>query len=188
MTRIVIAAGGTAGHVVPALAVADELRARGVEVSFIGARSRVGTELVPASGYELFELSVRGLDRRHPGRAAVAVVQGVRSVARALRLLDRLEPDAVLATGGYVGGPVGLAAIVRRTPLVLSESDSRLGLSNRLLAPFASRVFLAFAIPGLTGRRYRITGRPVPNAILDADRDEARRRLGLREDEFAILV
>jgi len=173
---------------VPALAVADELRARGVEVSFIGARSRVGTELVPASGYELFELSVRGLDRRHPGRAAVAVVQGLRSVARAFRLLGRLKPDAVLATGGYVGGPVGLAAIVRRTPLVLSESDSRLGLSNRLLAPFARRVFLAFSIPGLTGRRYRVTGRPVPKAILNADRERARRRLGLGEGEFSILV
>src|SRR5438093_3885707 len=137
MPRIVIAAGGTAGHVVPALAIADELRARGAEVSFIGTRERVEAELVPAAGYEISFLSVKGLDRRRPWRAAGAVARAAFASGRALRLLRRLRPDAVLAGGGYIAGPVGLAAAVARVPLVLTESDSRLGFANRLLAPFA---------------------------------------------------
>ena len=78
MPRIVIAAGGTAGHVVPALAIADELRASGADVSFIGTRERAEAELVPAAGYEISHLSVSGLDRRNPLRAALAIVRAAR--------------------------------------------------------------------------------------------------------------
>ena len=87
--------------------------------------------------------------------------------------------DAVLGGGGYVAGPVGLAAVARRTPLVLTEADSHLGLANRLLAPFARRVCLAFPIPGRDGERYVVTGRPIPREIVEADRDTARERLGV---------
>src|SRR5207253_2852091 len=80
----------------------------------------------------------------------------------------RLRPDAVLVAGGYVAGPVGLAAALRRVPLVLSEADSRLGLANRLLAPFARRVCLAFPLARRTGARYLVTGRPVPPEIAAA--------------------
>src|SRR5687767_7341424 len=126
MPKIVIAAGGTAGHVVPALAIADELRARGAEVSFIGTRERAESALVPAAGYEISSLRVAGLDRRRPGRAALAALRAVAGVAKAVRLLGTMRPDAVLGAGGYVAGPVGLAALLRRIPLVLSEADSRL--------------------------------------------------------------
>src|SRR6478672_4758497 len=123
MPRIVIAAGGTAGHVVPALAIADELRASGAEVSFVGTPDRVEAELVPAAGYEIAYLSLSGLDRASPARAARAIAQAGTAVAASSRLLGRMQPDAVLAAGGYVAGPVGLAAALRRMPLVLSEAD-----------------------------------------------------------------
>jgi UDP-N-acetylmuramate--alanine ligase len=188
MPRIVIAAGGTAGHVVPALAVADELRASGAEVSFVGTRERVEAELVPAAGYELHHISALGLDRSNPLKAALAAGRAGGAVAGSASLLRRLRPDAVLAAGGYVAGPVGLAAALARIPLVLSESDSLLGLSNRLLARFARRVCLAFPIEGREGERYVVTGRPVPRAVLEADRDGARRRLGIDPDVFCLLV
>jgi UDP-N-acetylmuramate--alanine ligase len=179
MARIVIAAGGTAGHVVPALAIADELRASGAEVAFIGSRDRVEAELVPAAGYDFTPLAVSGLDRRRPLRAARAGIQAAGATAQALGLLRRLRPDAVLCAGGYVGWPVGAAALLRRTPIVLTESDSRLGIANRALAPFARRVCLAFPIAGRSGERYVVTGRPVPRAVAEADRAAARERLGV---------
>ena len=127
----------------PALAVADALQARGARVEFIGGE-RAEAELVPAAGYPLHALRVSGIDRQNPLLAARAVLLAMRASGRARRLLRRIGADAVLGGGGYVAGPVGLAAGTMRLPLALTEADSHLGLTNRLLAPFARRVFLAF--------------------------------------------
>ncbi len=177
--RVVIAAGGTAGHVVPAIAVADALRASGrAEVSFIGTRERAEAELVPEAGYEIDFLAVSGLDRRNPLKAAVAAgPRGGRACRAAKRLLRERGADVVLGGGGYVAGPVGLAAVRMGLPLVLTEADSHLGLANRLLARRARRVCLAFPIPGREGDPYLVTGRPVPRAVLEADPAAARRAL-----------
>jgi UDP-N-acetylglucosamine--N-acetylmuramyl-(pentapeptide) pyrophosphoryl-undecaprenol N-acetylglucosamine transferase len=184
----VIAAGGTAGHVVPALAVADALRASGAEVSFLGTRERLEAELVPAAGYEIDFLRLRGLDRGAPLKAAWAAGLAVAAVPAARRVIRRRRAGAVMGGGGYVAGPAGLAGLSLRTPLVLTEADRHLGLANRLLARRARRVCLAFPIDGLEGDRYLVTGRPVPAAILSADRGGARRRLGIGPDERCLLV
>src|SRR4051812_17260647 len=154
---IVIAAGGTAGHVVPALAVADALRADGAWVVFVGGE-RAERTLVPEAGYELRTISVEGLSRSNPLKAARAALKAAGAFVAALRLLGELRPDAVMGGGGYVAGPVGAAAVLRRIPLVLTEADSHLGLTNRLLARFARRVCLAFPIAGRDAERYRVTG------------------------------
>jgi len=161
MTRplIVIAAGGTAGHVVPALAVADALEAERARVVFVGGR-RAEASLVPAAGYEIETVEVEPLYRRAPLKAAHAVVVDARAVHAARRIIRARRPAAVMGAGGYVSGPVGLAAVLGRVPLVLTEADSHLGITNRALAPFAKRVCLAFPIPGRSGRRYLVTGRP----------------------------
>src|SRR3954449_12814740 len=104
VARVVIAAGGTAGHVVPAIAVADALRAEGAEVSFLGTRDRAEAELVPAAGYEIDYLRVSGLDRRNPIRGALAVVQAMRAVGAVRQLLSRRGADVVMGGGGYVAG------------------------------------------------------------------------------------
>ena len=179
MARVVIAAGGTAGHVVPAIAVADALRAEGAEVSFLGTRERAEAELVPAAGYEIDFLRVSGLDRRNPLKAAVAAVRAGRAVGAARHVLERRRADVVLGGGGYVAGPAGLAAVRMGLPLVLTEADSHLGLANRMLARRAKRVCLAFPIPGRDGGPYMVTGRPVPRPVLEADPTVARRRLGI---------
>jgi UDP-N-acetylglucosamine--N-acetylmuramyl-(pentapeptide) pyrophosphoryl-undecaprenol N-acetylglucosamine transferase len=162
----VIAAGGTAGHVVPALAVADVLRARGADVTFIGGE-RAEAELVPKAGYRFERIVVAGLDRRNPPRAARALALAAKAFVRAYVLLGELRPDAVLGTGGYVSGPVGLAALARRVPIVLTEADSHLGVANRMLAPFARRVCLAFPIEG----RGADDGARRPPTGLAADRE-----------------
>ena len=170
---------------VPALAVADALRAEGAEVVFIGGR-RAEAQLVPAAGYELHTLNVEGLSRSNPLRALRAAGLAAIAVARAWRLLRRLRPDVVIGGGGYVAGPVGVAAVSLRTPLVLTEADSHLGLTNRLLAPFARRVCLAFPLPGREGGRYLVTGRPIPPPA--ADRAAARARFGLGDGDTCLLV
>ncbi|HEY3726856.1 MAG TPA: undecaprenyldiphospho-muramoylpentapeptide beta-N-acetylglucosaminyltransferase [Solirubrobacteraceae bacterium] len=184
-SRIVIAAGGTAGHVVPALAVADALRSADAEVVFVGGE-RAEQELVPAAGYELRTLRVEPLARRSPLRAAHAALVDAGAVRTARRLLSELEPAAVLGAGGYVAGPVGLAAVTLRVPLVLMEADSHLGLTNRLLAPLARRVCLAFPIAGRQGERYRLTGRPVPPPA--TDRKAARVRFQIADGQLCVLV
>jgi UDP-N-acetylglucosamine--N-acetylmuramyl-(pentapeptide) pyrophosphoryl-undecaprenol N-acetylglucosamine transferase len=181
----VIAAGGTAGHVVPAIAVADALRAEGAEVLFVGGE-RAEVELVPAAGHALERIRVEGISRTNPAKAARAAAKAGLAVRSAQQILARHGADAVLGAGGYVSGPVGLAAVLRRTPIVLAEADSHLGLTNRLLAPRARRVCLAFPIEGRDGERYRVTGRPVPPTI--TDRAGAREELGLGPDDTVVLV
>jgi UDP-N-acetylglucosamine--N-acetylmuramyl-(pentapeptide) pyrophosphoryl-undecaprenol N-acetylglucosamine transferase len=185
MTKVLIAAGGTAGHVVPALAVADALRADGADVLFVGGE-RAEAELVPAAGYRMERIAVSGLSRSNPLKAARAVAQSVRAFFAARRLIGRERPDVVLGGGGYVAGPVGAAAVSRRVPLVLTEADSHLGLTNRLLARFARRVCLAFPLEGRNPPRFLVTGRPVPAPV--EDRAAARTRFGIPADATVVVV
>jgi UDP-N-acetylglucosamine--N-acetylmuramyl-(pentapeptide) pyrophosphoryl-undecaprenol N-acetylglucosamine transferase len=170
------------------MAVAAELRANGAEVSFLGARGRSEAELVPAAGYEIDLLRVRGIDRGNPLRAALAAAEAAAAVGTALKAIRRRRADVVIGGGGFVAGPAGLAAVLRRTPLVLTEADSHLGLANRLLAGRARRVCLAFPIAGREGARYAVTGRPVPAAVLAADRGAARERFGVAAGDRCLLV
>jgi UDP-N-acetylglucosamine--N-acetylmuramyl-(pentapeptide) pyrophosphoryl-undecaprenol N-acetylglucosamine transferase len=171
--------------VVPALAVADALRAEGAAVTFVGGE-RAEAQLVPAAGYPLRTISVEGLNRSSPLRAARALVRAARATADARSLLAEIAPDAVMGGGGYVAGPVGVAALTRRIPLVLTEADSHLGLTNRVLAPLARRVCLSFPIEGREGSRYRVTGRPIP--AHGTDRASARERFGIGAGELCVLV
>ena len=170
---------------VPALAVAERLTAAGADVVFVGGE-RAEAELVPAAGYELRTIRVQGLSRTNPLRAARALALAGAAVLQARRMIAELAPSAVLGGGGYVAGPVGLAALAQRVPLVLTEADSHLGITNRLLAPRARRVCLAFAIAGRDGGRYVVTGRPVPPPATDVA--AARARFGLRDGETCVLV
>jgi UDP-N-acetylglucosamine--N-acetylmuramyl-(pentapeptide) pyrophosphoryl-undecaprenol N-acetylglucosamine transferase len=170
------------------MAVAAELRDSGAEVTFLGTRERVEAEMVPAAGFELDFLKVRGIDRRNPLRAARAGLEALGAVTTARRVLREREADVVMGGGGYVAGPAGLAAALGGTPLVLTEADSHLGLANRLLARRARRVCLAFPLRGREGERYLVTGRPVPRQVLEADRAAARARFGIPAEARCLFV
>jgi UDP-N-acetylglucosamine--N-acetylmuramyl-(pentapeptide) pyrophosphoryl-undecaprenol N-acetylglucosamine transferase len=185
--RFLIAAGGTVGHVAPALAVAEALRRRGGLVTFAGSPDRVEARLVPELGYEFDAFAVSGLPRRPGLQLARATGQAFAAPLACLRILRRRRPDAVLGAGGYVAGPMVLAARLSRIPCALTEADAHLGLANRLAAPLAERVFLALPL-GLHGEKYRAVGRPIPAASKAVARDEARDRLGLPEDARVVLV
>src|SRR5438876_1232309 len=183
-----IAAGGTGGHVLPSLAVAEALSARGVRVTFAGSPDRIEARLVPEGGFELDTFRVSGLPRR-PGLGLLRAL-GVAAVAPAacLRILARRRPDVVLGGGGYVAGPMVVAARLRRIPVALMEADSHLGLANRLAAPFARRMFLAFPVAGRSGGKYRVTGRPIPARSVGGSRAGGRRPFALPEAGPGLLV
>ncbi len=143
---------------------------------------------MPQAGYEIDFLRVSGLSRRNPLKAARSAWQATRAVGAAQRLLERRRADVVLGGGGYVAGPVGLAAVRVGLPLVLTEADSHLGLANRLLARRAQRVCLAFPIPGRDGGPYVVTGRPIPRAVIEADPTVARRRFGIPEPADCVTI
>jgi UDP-N-acetylglucosamine--N-acetylmuramyl-(pentapeptide) pyrophosphoryl-undecaprenol N-acetylglucosamine transferase len=174
--------------VLPALAVAEELQKRGVRVSFAGSPDRVEARLVPEAGYEFDAFRSSGL----PRRAGVALVRAFATAATApaacLRILRRRRPDVVLGAGGYVSGPMVLAAAVQRTPAALLEADAHLGLANRLAAPFAKRIFLAAPISGHDGSKFHVTGRPVPQRSLARPSDKARATFELPAEGPVLLV
>ncbi len=172
----------------PAIAVADALRAEGAEVSFLGTRERAEAVLVPEAGYGIDFLRVSGLDRRNPLKAVVAAARASRAIGAARRVLEHRGTDVVLGGGGYVAGPAGYAAVRMGLPLVLTEADSHLGLANRMLARRAQRICLAFPIPGRDGGPYVVTGRPVPRAVIEADATIARRRFGIPEPADCVTI
>src|SRR5437764_1885346 len=183
-----IAAGGTAGHVLPALAVAEALSARGARVTFAGSPKRAEARLVPEAGYELDTFRVSGLPRR-PGLAqAHAVLHALAAPAACDRILARRKPDVVLGAGSFVGGPMVLAAARRRIPAAVTEADAHLGLANRLAAPFVKRVFLSFPIEGHEPPKYEVVGRPLPANATPLPRAEARAQLGLPAEGPVLLV
>src|SRR5438034_5729084 len=160
--RCLIATGGTAGHVLPSLAVAEALRARGVSVTFAGSPQRVEARLVPEAGFELDAFRISGLPRRPSVALLRAVALAGRAPIACRRILARRRPDVVLGGGGYVAGPMVLAAWTRRIPAALTEADAHMGLANRLAAPYARRVFLAYELPDRHAPKYRVVGRPIP--------------------------
>jgi UDP-N-acetylglucosamine--N-acetylmuramyl-(pentapeptide) pyrophosphoryl-undecaprenol N-acetylglucosamine transferase len=158
-----------------------------VEVTFAGSPDRVEARLVPERGYAFDAFRVQGLPRRPGlGLARAAGLAAAAPVACA-RILAKRRPDVVLGGGGYVAGPMVLAAWLRGIPAALTEADAHLGLANRLALPFAKRVFLALPI-GRDDAKFRVVGRPVPELSLAAARDEARRELGLPADGPVVLV
>jgi UDP-N-acetylglucosamine--N-acetylmuramyl-(pentapeptide) pyrophosphoryl-undecaprenol N-acetylglucosamine transferase len=159
-----------------------------VTVTFAGSRGRVESQLVPEAGFELDTFAVSGFPRRIGMGLLRAVWQALRAPFACREILSRRHPDVVLGGGGYVAGPMVLAARTRGIPAALTEADAHLGLANRLAAPLSRRVFLAYAIDGRDGAKYRVVGRPIPSAHLGADKAASRRRLGLPQDRPVLAI
>jgi UDP-N-acetylglucosamine--N-acetylmuramyl-(pentapeptide) pyrophosphoryl-undecaprenol N-acetylglucosamine transferase len=157
-------------------------------VTFAGSPARVEARLVPEAGFELDTFRVSGLPRR-PGPAQVqALGRAMRAPSACRQILAERQPDVVLGGGGYVSGPMVYAASRKGIPAALMEADAHLGLANRLAAPFAKRVFLAFPIEGRRGAKYRVTGRPIPARNRASSRAEGRRVFDLPPRARVLLV
>lgn len=194
-TFAIVAGGGTAGHVLPGVAVARELERRGLAVHLVGASRGVEARLLPAEGLPHSLLPGRGIQRslRPADLVAnlVALAGIARAVAAAVGLVRRLRPRVVLALGGYASFPCVAAAILWRVPVVVAEQNVHPGAANRLAARFARASAVAF--PGTPLPRAVVTGNPVRPEVLAADRSAAgqaaaRAELAIPEGRQVVLV
>ena len=163
--RVLVMAGGTGGHVFPALAVADALRARKIEVVWMGTRLGLEARIVPEAGIPVEWITIGGLRGKTLGTRLTAPFKVGLAVLQALRIVLRVRPAVVLGMGGYAAGPGGVAAWLTRRPLVIHEQNAIAGTTNRILARLADRVLAAFpgAFPG--GIDVEVVGNPVRAAI-----------------------
>jgi len=147
---VLIMAGGTGGHIFPGLAVADELRAQGIPVAWLGAEGGMETRVVPPHDIPLHTMKVGGLRGKGMKTRLLAPLMLARALFEALALLRKLRPRCVLSMGGYVAGPAGVAARLAGIPLVVHEQNAVAGFTNRKLASFAKRVLTGFpnVLPG----------------------------------------
>ncbi|MDX1419188.1 MAG: UDP-N-acetylglucosamine--N-acetylmuramyl-(pentapeptide) pyrophosphoryl-undecaprenol N-acetylglucosamine transferase [Rubricoccaceae bacterium] len=179
--RVLFACGGTGGHVYPAIAIADAIRAEHPEaaIAFAGTRDRMEWEAVPKAGYPIHAVTVsgfqRGLSAEALGRNLAFPFKLAKGLVESWRLVGAFDPDVVVGTGGYASGPVGLAGSVRRRPLVLQEQNAYAGATNKLLARRADVVFIAFeaARDSFPAARCVLAGNPVREELLRADREAA---------------
>src|SRR6185436_4396796 len=160
----------------------------GVHVTFAGSPDRVEARLVPEAGYELDTFEIAGFPRRPSLQLLRSLVTAGRAPRACAAILKRRQPHVVLGGGGYVAGPMVFAAWRQKLPAALTEADAHLGLANRLAAPFARRVFLAYGIDGRNGRKYRVVGRPIPAAHLGSTKDEGRELFSLPRDVPVLAI
>ena len=163
---VLMMAGGTGGHVYPALAVATELIGRGCRVEWIGTDRGLEARVVPEAGITLHCLVVRGVRGKNPLWKVLGILYLMLSTLQALWLVFRLSPQCVVGMGGYVAGPAGVAAWLMRKPLLIHEQNAVAGTTNRLLAPFASKVLAGFPGAFKTEVDNTVVGNPVRRELL----------------------
>jgi UDP-N-acetylglucosamine--N-acetylmuramyl-(pentapeptide) pyrophosphoryl-undecaprenol N-acetylglucosamine transferase len=167
--RVLIAGGGTGGHLYPGIAIAEEVTAQGGEVLFVGTKRGLETKLVPGAGFRLELIDVSGLKRTGLRGLVTGLARLPRAFAQARRILRGFRPDLVVGVGGYASGPVVLAAALSGIPTVIQEQNSRPGFTNRVLGRFARRVFVAFEETrgSFSAGKLRLLGNPVRRRFLD---------------------
>jgi UDP-N-acetylglucosamine--N-acetylmuramyl-(pentapeptide) pyrophosphoryl-undecaprenol N-acetylglucosamine transferase len=172
--RIIVAGGGTGGHLFPGIAVVEELRRRqpDVEVTFVGTDKGIEARVLPARGERLELLEVAPLKGRTAAELMRSLTMLPGAFSRASGLVSRHRPDLVLGVGGYASGPMLLAAAARGVPTAILEQNAHVGLTNRMLAPLAGRAYVAFeeAAQQIGARRAKLLGNPVRRAFVDAAR------------------
>ncbi|MEW6724839.1 MAG: undecaprenyldiphospho-muramoylpentapeptide beta-N-acetylglucosaminyltransferase [Bacillota bacterium] len=185
--RVLVSGGGTGGHIYPALAIVDALREvdSSIEVLYAGTADGLEARLVPERGIRFEAIESGGLIRLSLWRKVAGVVRAARGVLQACRLIGAFRPDVVVGTGGFVSGPVLLAAILRGVPTLIQEQNAFPGSTNRWLAPFVDLVCLAFD----EGRRYisprascLVTGNPVRRELVQLSPEAGFARLGFQPD------
>ncbi len=170
--KVIIAGGGTGGHVFPAIAIANAIKAKvfGVQILFVGAKGRMEMQKVPAAGYHIIGLNISGLQRRLTWKNLLVPFKLIDSMVRSKNIVKRFRPDIVIGVGGYASGPLVRAAAKQGIPTLIQEQNSYAGLTNKLLAKKADKICVAYE--GMERffpkEKLFLTGNPVRNDILQA--------------------
>lgn len=192
--KYIISGGGTGGHIFPALSIANEIKRRdpAAKILFVGAKGRMEEEKVPAAGYEILTLPVKGLDRRRWYRNFSVIYRFVKGMLTVRRVIREFRPDAVIGVGGYVSAPTLMVANLSGVPTLVQEQNSYAGVTNKLVGRWAQRICVAYKGVDRFFPKDKVvlTGNPVRQDLLDVPRGTAQayEYFGLRPDRKTILV
>ncbi len=193
---VVIAGGGTGGHIYPAIGIAQALQRLDdtVDIVFVGGAGKLESTLVPKHGFRFLPISAAGFPRRITLEWGPVIWKAIRGLTQSLQYMTQLKPDIVIGTGGYVSGPVLLAALLRRIPIVIQEQNASVGLTNGVLARWAKAVYLAMASARENNafrhtKHIEVTGNPIRPAIAEFSRNtETYKKFGLSPDLKTVFV
>jgi UDP-N-acetylglucosamine--N-acetylmuramyl-(pentapeptide) pyrophosphoryl-undecaprenol N-acetylglucosamine transferase len=194
MTRVLIAGGGTGGHIYPAISIATEIRRQnpGAEILFVGTKRGLEADLVPRAGFSLRTINIYGFQRRMSWRNVENIWNTVCSLWKSKKILNDFRPDVVLGTGGYVCGPVLLMAALSGIPTVIQEQNSFPGVTNRILSRFVQVIALGYEDAAFrfssSNARFVITGNPVRDEFIKADKDRSYEVFGFSRERLTILI
>ncbi len=192
--RIIIGGGGTGGHVFPAISIADALRQNdpSVEILFVGAEKKLEMEKVPEAGYQIKGLPVTGFQRRLSYKNLVFIINLLRSILKSKQIINQFKPHAAVGVGGYASGPILRAASKSGVPVMIQEQNSYAGITNRLLAKSAVKIFVAYDHMDnyFPSEKIILTGNPIRKDIIDCylKRNEAVKFFGLDPRKKTLLV
>jgi UDP-N-acetylglucosamine--N-acetylmuramyl-(pentapeptide) pyrophosphoryl-undecaprenol N-acetylglucosamine transferase len=191
--RVLLAGGGTGGHIYPAVTIARGLQKRNpqCEVLFVGTRQGLEADIIPKEGFRFETIDVQGMQRKLSLDTLLTVGRLLKSLEQSRRILRRYRPDVVVGTGGYVCGPIVLVACLLGIPTVIQEQNVIPGVTNKILAHFVDLVALGYGeaaryFPKRT--KFVATGNPVRPDVIQADRERGIRALGLNPDKRTIVV
>src|SRR3990170_3531174 len=193
MKKVILAGGGTGGHLFPALAIAEGIKKRYLnsEISFMGTPKGLEAKVIPQKGYPLFYLSVVGLKRGLNLSILKVIFFLMKSLVEAFKILRQLKPEVVIGTGGYVSAPAVLAASLMRIPTFIQEQNSFPGMTTRILSLFAKKVFLAYDESQKyfwVKKKLKVTGNPVRPEIFKTDKTSAMKKFNLEQDKKTVLI
>lgn len=192
MMKVIVTGGGTAGHINPAIAIAQRIRQQcpAAELLYVGAEKGMESELAPRGGFRFEGIAAKGFRRRLGADTLKTLATLFRSLGQAAALLKREKPALVIGTGGYVCGPLVLLAALRGCPTLIHEQNAVPGATNRILSRFVSTVCISYEDTGgafARARRTVLTGNPVREEFSGLDRSACRQRLGIPADAFLVV-
>lgn len=192
MVKVILSGGGTGGHIYPAVTIAREIqKLTDAEILFVGTPEGMESRLIPEEGFNFRSLPAAGLKRRLTFSNVKTLFEDMTSVWKAGKILREFKPDVVIGTGGYVCGPILLAAALKHIPTMIQEQNVIPGITNKILSHFVDRVALGYkeaAARFPVKEKCVYTGNPVRSTIMDSSREEARARLHIPQDVFMVLV
>lgn len=189
--RIILAGGGTGGHINPAIAIANKVsdKYKDSEILFLGTERGMEKTLVPKAGYKIEFIEAEGLKRSLSFKNLKVVLKTFRGYLKAKKIIKKFRPDAVIGTGGYVSGPVVLAAHNLKIPTLIHEQNALAGVTSKMLSKIVDRICLAFNDINILGKPEKsvVTGNPVKSAFKNVNEKTARKELGIPEDKPMVL-
>lgn len=191
--KVLIAAGGTGGHIFPALAIARNLqkRGQGIQVEFVGTGEWMEAEWLRAEGFSIHQMKIRGLKGKKMAKLLGSLALLPQAFLRSWSILSQVQPDVTVGVGGYVSGPLLLLSAMRGIPTLIHEQNCFPGLTNRILGPFVKQIAYSFpeSEPFFSGRRAKLnfTGNPIRREILQGHREQAAARFDLDLHRFTLL-